>query len=168
MENNVQDLIIENVNENEAHVLTEIAFEAKKHWNYPNHFYDIWKEELTITPGYIEKNIVNKAVFCGEIVGFYAIVENKSDFWSGEVFVQRGFWLEHIFVKPNFHNQGIGIKLIEHAKIEAHNRGVEHLLIFADPNARGFYDKMGASFLSLSKSSIADRLIPIYELKTGL
>ena len=39
------------------------------------------------------------------------------------------------------------------------------LNIFVDPNAEGFYVKMGAKFVRTSKSSIPDRTIPIYCFK---
>lgn len=32
--------------------------------------------------------------------------------------------------------------------------GIQHLLIFADPYAKGFYDKIGAGYLYDSKSSV--------------
>ena len=33
--------------------LTEISFAANKTWNYPGKYYDVWKDELTITKDYI-------------------------------------------------------------------------------------------------------------------
>jgi hypothetical protein len=55
--------------------------------------------------------------------------------------------------------------MINHAKSISKNRGVNNLLIFVDPNAKGFYDKVGADYLYDSKSSIPGRLIPVYDLK---
>ncbi|MBV5282384.1 MAG: hypothetical protein JZU53_08115 [Paludibacter sp.] len=60
-------------------VLTEISFAAKKHWNYPDHYYDLWKDELTITKDYIQQNIVFKALYLGVVIGFYSITENDED-----------------------------------------------------------------------------------------
>lgn len=42
--------------------------------------------------------------------------------------------------------------------------GIQHLLIFADPYAKGFCDKIGAGFLYDSKSSVPGRMIPVYDL----
>src|SRR5512147_2818140 len=91
---------INKAQDNDCDILTEISFAAKRHWNYPDSYYDLWKNELTISKDYTDHNIVYKAQFDVLILGFYSIVENKSDFYSGETFVKKGFWLEHIFIKP--------------------------------------------------------------------
>jgi maltose O-acetyltransferase len=145
--------------------LTEIAFAAKRYWNYPESYYEMWCGELTISENYINENIVFKAVYNETIAGFYSIVENPSDAYFGDVFVQKGFWLEHIFVRPDYHRKGIGRFMIEHVKKISTAMGIQSLFIFVDPFARGFYDKIGAQFLHESKSSIPGRLIPVYELK---
>ncbi len=161
----LQKIQIEKAKQSDSSILTEIAFSAKKHWNYPDNYFEIWKDELTITEEYVNQNIVYQASFDNLILGFYSIVENKSDFFAGEIFVQKGFWLEHIFIRPNFHKFGIGRQLIEHAKLISKDMKIDNLLIFVDPFAAGFYDKIGAKFLYDSKSSIPDRLIPVYDLK---
>ena len=165
MTDEIQKIQIEKANYTDSDILTHIAFSAKKHWNYPIKYYEIWKDELTITKEYLKQNIVYKALLKDLILGFYSIVENKSDFYSGEIFVQKGFWLEHIFIRPDYHKFGIGRQLINHAKVISKKMGIQNLLIFVDPHAKGFYDKIGAKFLYDSKSSIPGRLIPIYDLK---
>jgi len=157
-------ILINKAVDSDSDILTEISFAAKRHWNYPDNYYDLWKDELTITKDYISQNILYKAQLRDLIVGFYSIVENKSDFYSGETFVKKGFYLEHIFIKPDYHKFGIGRLLIEHAKMISKNIGINNLLIFVDPFAKGFYDKIGADYLYDSKSSIPGRLIPVYDL----
>jgi len=162
---NLQEIRIEKALEQDSEALTIISFAAKRHWNYPTHFYDIWKDELTITGEYILQNTIYKAIYKNLIIGFYSIVENKSEFYSGGTFVQKGFWLEHIFIHPDYHGIGIGRKLIENLKQISLEKRIHNLLIFVDPFARGFYDKVGADYLYDTKSSIPDRLIPVYKLK---
>jgi GNAT superfamily N-acetyltransferase len=149
----------------DSNLLTEISFAAKRHWNYPENYYEIWKDELTITTDYIQQHIVYKALLNNLVVGFYSIVKNDVDFYSGETFVKKGFYLEHIFIRPQYHKKGIGNQLMDHAKLISKNRGIVSLLIFVDPFAKGFYDKIGAEYLYESKSSIPGRLIPVYRLK---
>jgi GNAT superfamily N-acetyltransferase len=48
--------------------------------------------------------------------------------------------LEHVWVDPSCHGQGVGRALVEHATNEA--RGV--IAVVADPNAERFYIKLGA------------------------
>ena len=148
----------------EASSLTVISFEAKRHWNYPEEYYERWRDELTINEDYIRKNMVHVAVYEDLLIGFYAIVESPQDFWAGKVFVAKGFWLEHIFIKPEYHKLGIGRQMIKHACIVAKDKGINKLMIFVDPFAKGFYDKVGASYVKDSPSSIDGRMIPIYEL----
>lgn len=38
--------------------LTSISFASKRYWNYPEEYFEIWEKELTITPEYIDNNIV--------------------------------------------------------------------------------------------------------------
>ena len=148
----------------DSDLLTEISFAAKRHWNYPDNYYDLWKDELTITKDYINQNMVFKALYQDSVIGFYSVIENETDFFAGETFVKKGFWLEHIFIKPEYHKLGIGLLLINHAKRVSKDFGISDLLIFVDPYAKGFYDKVGAEYLYDSKSSIPDRMIPVYGL----
>jgi len=149
----------------DSELLTEISFAAKKHWNYPDNYYDLWRNELTITKEYIHQNIVFEALYQDSVIGFYSIIENEADFHTGDIVVKKGFWLEHIFIKPEYHTLGIGLQLINHAKQVSRDSGITDLFIFADPNAKGFYDKVGAEYLYESKSSIPGRMIPVYVLK---
>lgn len=149
---------------NHNDILTQIAFAAKRHWNYPDEYLKIWNDELTITKHYIKKNQVFAAEIEGKIVGFYSIAFNPSDFYAGDVFVQHGHWLDHMFILPEFHGHKIGSKLIEHCKTVCRQEQIKELLIFVDPFAEGFYRKMGAEFLYNSKSSIKNRELPVYKL----
>jgi GNAT superfamily N-acetyltransferase len=163
----LKEIKIIKAGETDTTALTEISFAAKRHWKYPEYYYDLWKNELTLTVDYLNVNVVYKAVYQHLILGFYSIVENKADYYAGEVLIKKGFWLDHVFVRPAFHGMGIGRLLIEHARMISESKGISHLLIFADPNSKEFYDKIGARYLHDSKSSIPGRLLPVYELKTG-
>jgi maltose O-acetyltransferase len=156
---------INKASESDFDILTEIAFAAKKHWNYPDYYYDVWKDELTITKDYINQNIVYKVDYSNFTIGFYSIVENRADFYSGGIFIKKGFWLDHMFVKPDYHKFGIGRLMIDHVRSISKNNGISDLMIFVDPFAKGFYEKIGADYLYDSKSSIHERLIPVYGLK---
>ncbi len=158
---NIRIIIAE---ERDHDMLTTIAFSAKRHWNYPEHYFELWKDELTISEEYIKNNLVYKACYLDKIPGFYSIVENKADFYSGEVFVEKGFWLEHIFILPKYHKMGIGRLMIDHAKQVSKTKGIKMLKIFVDPNATGFYEKIGACLSYNSPSSIPGRTIPVYSL----
>lgn len=147
----------------DAIILTDIAFKAKHTWNYPEKYFKIWKNELTITKKYIETNTVYIAKQDSTPIGFYSLAYNRDTFYSGEVLVEKGHWLEHIFVLPEYHKKRIGTALLTHAHTICKNQKINTLFVFADPFAKGFYEKQGARFKYMSKSSIKDRLIPVYE-----
>ena len=116
-----------------ADALTRIAFAAKSYWGYPERWIEQWQESLTITPEFISDNEVYGAVFEEEIGGFYALVERS-----------REVELEHLWVSPEHIGTGIGRALLDHAVRRAAALGATTLSIEADPNAEGFYRRMGA------------------------
>lgn len=158
-------IIIRPAKDTESGVLTNISFESKKYWNYPKAYFDVWRPELTITSDYINTNIVFVAEVDEKVVGYFSIVEVKEDFLAGQVMVSKGFWLEHIFILPEFIGQGIGTDLIANAKDICAKTNIDHLYIFSDPNAKGFYDKIGAKYINESPSSIEGRTVSLFELE---
>jgi len=146
----------------EAEILTQIAFASKRTWNYPESFFDIWKDELTITNDYINDNIVFVFERRKQIIGFYSMVTVVNDFKAGNVLIKKGFWMEHLFINPAYQKRGIGRKLMEHALKYCEENWIDDLKIFVDPHATGFYEKMGATFIENSPSSIEGREIPVF------
>lgn len=148
----------------DAEELTNIAFAAKRHWNYPENYFEIWKQELTITPKYISENSVFKLVLNNQVVGFYAFVNIPEELELEEIQIKAGWWMDHLFLSPQFHKQGLGRKMVDHAIQTLAGLGGNSCFIFVDPFASGFYEKIGAQFLYDSPSSIAGRTIPVYQL----
>jgi maltose O-acetyltransferase len=149
----------------ENEVLTEISFASKHFWNYPEDYFEVWKAELTITSEYIQKNILNIAEQDDKILGYYSLVKNDRDFWAGRVFVMKGYWLEHIFIRPEFIRKGIGTQLIRDVQKTCKELGIKRIYIFSDPNAKGFYEKIGADYIKESPSSIEGRTVSLFEMK---
>jgi GNAT superfamily N-acetyltransferase len=118
----------------DAEALTRIAFSAKRYWGYPERWIERWQETLTINPEFIRRNEVYAAVVEGELVGFYAL--------TGE---GRKIELEHLWVLPERMGARIGRALFDHAVRRAASLGAEVLGIESDPNAEGFYRRMGAT-----------------------
>jgi GNAT superfamily N-acetyltransferase len=69
----------------------------------------------------------------GEPFGFYALTGTG-----------RELELEHLWVSPAWIGTGAGRLLFEHATDLAASRGASSVKIEADPNAEGFYLRMGA------------------------
>ena len=117
----------------EAAVLSRIALEAKRHWGYPEDWIQYWSDDLTISPEFITQNQVFVAESENEIIGFYALVP------SG-----RNAELEHMWVAPKHIGTGVGKELFIHAMQTAAGDNISEVELSADPNAEGFYQKMGA------------------------
>lgn len=158
------EMTIRPAKDNENTILTNISFAAKKYWNYPEKYFDVWRTELTITSDYINTNIVFVAEADEKVVGYFSIVEVKEDLFTGRVRVRKGYWLEHIFILPEFIRQGIGTALMSAAKNICTKKNIDRLYIFSDPNAKGFYDKLGARYINESPSSIEGRTVSLFEL----
>jgi GNAT superfamily N-acetyltransferase len=160
------NVIVRKAQISEHDILTDISFSAKRYWQYPESYYDVWRDELTIKPDYIENNIVYVALYDDAIVGYYSIILVPKALWAGKVFIMQGYWLEHIFIRPMFMRKGIGLILIEHAKRYCRRNSIDFLFIFSDPYAKGFYEKIGAQYIDEYPSSIVGRNVALFKLLT--
>jgi predicted N-acetyltransferase YhbS len=124
---------IQRAEPDDADALTRIAFAAKRHWGYPERWMERWRDDLTIAPGYISENEVHTVVAAREMVGFYAL--------AGTGYALE---LEHLWVSPEWIGKGVGRALFGHAVERAATLGAETVRIESDPNAEGFYERMGA------------------------
>ena len=128
------DSTIRTASPDDANTLTQIALDAKRHWGYPEHWIQHWSADLTVTPEFIRDNHVYVLEREGEIRGFYALCVNGD---KAE--------LEHLWVTPALIGSGIGKELFLDAMERAATLEVREIEISADPNAAGFYERMGAS-----------------------
>lgn len=117
----------------DAAELTRIAHEAKRHWGYPEHWMQRWDADLTITPEFIADNLVYIAEDEDRVSGFYALAvkDQKAE-------------LEHLWVAPDVIGTGVGKQLFLAAMEKAAELKLSSVEISSDPNAEGFYRKMGA------------------------
>ena len=127
----------------EASALTEIAHKAKKHWGYPDHWIQHWRDDLTISTEFVRGNPVYVAEHEGELLGFYALVirDDKAV-------------LDHLWVTPEHIGGGVGKSLFIHAMQNASGQNIAEVEISSDPNAEGFYQKMGAHRIGETVSEI--------------
>jgi ribosomal protein S18 acetylase RimI-like enzyme len=133
----------------EAATLTLLAHAAKRHWGYPEEWIGLWRDELTITAGFIAGNRVYVAQQAGEIVGFCALTG-----WPPRL------ELEHLWVRPESMRCGIGAALLRHAADQALAAGARELEIVADPHAEDFYLAHGARRLGSVASRPPGRRLP--------
>jgi N-acetylglutamate synthase-like GNAT family acetyltransferase len=117
----------------DAEKLTRVAHDAKRNWGYPERWINHWQANLAISPDYLARNDVFVAERDGQILGFYALVDRQD---KAE--------LDHMWVSPEHMGTGVGKELFIHAMQHAAGRNIPEVEIMSDPNAEGFYTKMGA------------------------
>jgi GNAT superfamily N-acetyltransferase len=107
----------------------ELTFESKAHWGYDRDFVRRWAEGLSF--------------------------ESASDRWVAEVDGEIVAWaallppadgvavLDDLWVAPGAMGHGLGSRLFRLAADRARELGAERLEWGAEPNAVGFYEKLG-------------------------
>lgn len=150
------DSNIRSASPDDSNTLTQIALDAKRHWGYPEHWIQHWQADLTVTPEFIRDNHVYVFEREGEIRGFYALCVNGD---NAE--------LEHLWVTPALIGSGIGKELFLDAMERAATLEVREIEISADPNAAGFYERMGASQVGETDGTMDGqvRKLPRYKIE---
>ncbi len=139
----------------EVELLTQIALSAKRHWDYPERWMEIWTPQLTFTPDYFEEHEGWAAVDDEKPIAFYTL-EDKNGI----------AWIENLWVLSEYIGKGVGKELFHHATARARGRGYKSLQLEADPNALGFYEKMGMKKIGERQSEVDGmlRVLPIMEI----
>jgi GNAT superfamily N-acetyltransferase len=138
----------------EARVLTALAMRSKAHWGYDAAFMERAAPDLGITPEVIEGATAFVAESGVEVVGFYVLavadgVPMLSDLW----------------VEPVAIGTGVGAQLWAHMLEQARRLGYRIVRVHSEPNAEGFYLKMGARRVGFVESSVVrGRLLPLMEM----
>lgn len=147
---------IQRVRSEQAGELSSIAFAAKAHWGYPKRWMEMWKPQLTFSPEYFEQYESWVAIDHARPIGFYTLEDKGGN-----------AWMENLWVLPEYIGKGIGKALFLHAVELARQRGYKVLQLEADPNAVGFYEKMGMYKISERQYEIEGqpRILPTMELR---
>ena len=148
-------ICIRRVQPQEADELTCIALAAKSHWGYPERWIELWTPQLTFDAEYFEANESWAAEVDERPIAFYTLLDK-----------QGIAWLENLWVHPDFIGRSVGKTLFLHAVELARQRGYNKLQLEADPNAVGFYEKMGMHKIGerLSEVEGQPRSLPIMEM----
>ena len=136
--------------------LTTIARAAKAHWGYPVEWLAGWEAGLTF--GALDLDRVDIFVIeqDGRLLGFSATLPGVPR-WT----------LDHLWVLPEAMGRGLGRRLVAHALDRAIAAGATGLEIESDPNAEGFYARLGARRVGWSAAPVpgaVDRRLPRLEL----
>ena len=139
----------------EAKILTELCLRSKAVWGYDEEFMQACRDELTLTVTIMRSSYFMVAETAGELVGVAQVTV------TGE----RAL-LDKLFVEPTRLRAGTGKTLFDWAVSAARDAGATTMTIEADPDAAGFYRRMGAVDDGIAPSgSIPGRFLPRLKLR---
>jgi GNAT superfamily N-acetyltransferase len=135
-------MVIRPARPDEGERLREIAAAAKGHWGYDEALVRSWAASLDLSPGRLSAAQAIVAAEEGRAVG-----------WAGVLPAEGGVCvLEHLWVEPARIRAGIGSRLFRHAAGRARDLGATAMEWEAEPNALGFYARMGGRPLRTATS----------------
>jgi len=141
-------------------LLSKIALESKRHWGYPEKWIHGWEDDLRITNEYILANTVYKLhdVEHDVICGFCALELRQE---KGEVEV------EHLWLLPSYIGKNLGKFLLQSCLDKLSGHTFKRVKVTSDPNAIGFYKKLGFVEVGYTESTPVGRILPNLELELG-
>jgi GNAT superfamily N-acetyltransferase len=130
--------------------LREIAIAAKGHWGYDPEAVMRWAADGDFSASGLRAKDFFVAEAEGRAVGWAALIPR------GDV-----VWLDDMWVMPEWIGKGVGSLLFRHAVERARAVGGRTLEWEAEPNAVGFYERMGGRYLRDSEPSEWGRVLPM-------
>jgi predicted N-acetyltransferase YhbS len=146
-----QKLTIRPARPDEADALSDLSTRSKAVWGYDAAFLALCRTALRVKFESVQAWPYFVAERDGRVLGFYGFEP-----------VPEGVGLDFMFVAPEAIGQGVGRALWDHAVTTARTLGHDTLVIVADPNAEGFYRRMGARPAGAQSSDLEEgRLLPV-------
>ena len=138
----------------DAAVLTAIAHAAKRYWDYPEAWIRLWSDELTVDPAWLAAHDAWVVEGGAGVLGWCAL--SRDD----EVCS-----LDHCWVRPDRIGQGVGRMLVQQVMASAAELDAAKLSVVSDPNAEGFYRKLGFRRTGEHPSRPEGRTLPVLEIR---
>jgi GNAT superfamily N-acetyltransferase len=134
----------------EVESLSALAARSKAHWGYDAAFLERVRDAMTLRAEDIDRHEVwVLESSSGDPIGYHRVIPGD----PAE--------LEDLWVEPSSIGSGAGRRLFAHAVEIARSGGASALEIDADPNAVGFYERMGAVRIGETASKlIPGRVLP--------
>lgn len=145
------DLRIRPARVEEADLLTDLSLRAKAVWGYDAGFLARCRAVMTVKAANIELRPHFVAEPDDRLAGFYGFEPEAT-----------GIGLDYLFVEPDLIGRGIGHTLWNHAVATARRLGHGALIVVSDPNAEGFYLRMGCRCIGTRPSELeSGRQLPL-------
>jgi GNAT superfamily N-acetyltransferase len=131
----------------EGERLREIAMAAKSYWGYDLDRVKEWAALGDFSPdGLRGKNV------------YVAAVERAPVGWAAAISQADVWWLDDLWIAPDWMGKGIGSRLFSHAAEQGRAAGARRMEWEAEPNALGFYERMGGRHLRDSEPGVWGRV----------
>jgi GNAT superfamily N-acetyltransferase len=138
------------VDPHEGERLREIAIAAKSYWGYDLDQVVQWAAMGDFSPRGLSEKEVYVAETQGHVIG-----------WASSISRGDVCWLDDLWVAPEWISRRVGSLLFRHVADRAKQCGATRMEWEAEPNAVGFYRKMGGRYLRDSEPSIWGRVIAV-------
>ncbi|GAA6153083.1 GNAT family N-acetyltransferase [Pseudoteredinibacter isoporae] len=138
----------------DLHDMNRIIVAAKRHWNYPEEWIQLWLPDLKVDESILQERRFWVAKHGGAIIALASCASLGADHYE----------LEDCWVDPACMGLGAGKALMDYVCAYLKSVSAKELLIAADPNATGFYEKMGAQACGLRESTPEGRQLPLYKV----
>jgi GNAT superfamily N-acetyltransferase len=139
----------------EGQRLREIAFASKSYWGYQRERVQRWSDALDFSP----TGLAGREVY---------VADGRAIAWSALIPKGGVLWLDDLWVEPEWIGKAIGSMLFRHAVERARHLGATRLELEAEPNAVGFYERVGARYLRDSKPGEWGRVLPVMGLELAV
>lgn len=130
--------------------MREIAIAAKGHWGYDHERVREWAAGGDFSPTGLRTKDVHVAEAGGRAIAWASLIP------KGEV-----VWLDDMWVEPEWIGKGIGSLLFRHCVERAAELGGTTMEWEAEPNAVGFYERLGGRHLRDSEPTEWGRVLPV-------
>ena len=151
MDDRASTWVIRPAHLDETEILTAIALRSKAHWGYSKEFMAAARVEMTITREQLERDRAYVFEAGGVARGFYklrGVTEEQVE-------------LTDLFLVPEAIGFGWGRILWRHAVERARSLDYRQMTWESDPNAEGFYLRMGAVRCGeVASSVVPGRMLP--------
>ena len=117
-------------------ILSGLAARSEAYWGYDYAYMENFRQVYNVTEGFIKNNPTFLLKNRGRIIGFYGIKTGLSE-----------TVLEYFFIEPDFIGKGYGKELWDHLLIFCRESKIPEFIIVTSPQAKQFYEKLGAEFV---------------------
>ena len=135
--------------ENHISIINNLMRKSKAHWGYDDDFMKKFMSLFQVTANYLETSIT-KLLYNQQQQRNHS--ESIIGFYSFSLDINNGLELDNFFVSPDSIGKGFGKCLWGYAVEECKPLGKKEFVLWSDPYAEMFYEKMGCVKIGIKPS----------------